>query len=65
MDERKFSPILPFDITVADSFYTYDKTKYTRDIQLCPEESIQINSPNMIKYYRCDNTPPVKIGGDR
>lgn len=64
MEEKNYSPILPFDITQRDSFIIYDNTTYSMDINLVGDNPIQMNSPNMIKYYRCAGTEPVKIGGD-
>lgn len=63
---KKFTPILPFDSTGFDNFQIYTITTYTRDLEIAePINPIKLHNPNMIKYYRCEDVEPVKIGGDR
>lgn len=64
MQDKKFSPILPYDASQFDSFYIYDHVTYVRDINLAPNDSIGLHSDNMIKYFRCEDLEPVPIGGD-
>lgn len=62
--EKKYTPILPFDGTQMDNFQIYDNVKYTCKIDFQRENVISMKSGNMVKYYQCNNTEPVRIGGD-
>lgn len=60
-----YMPILPYDSTGFDNFQIYTIKTYTRDLEIAePVNPLKLHNPNMIKYYRCENIEPVKIGGD-
>ena len=63
MSEKDYTPLLPFDATVAENFVIYYPVPYVRDITLIPPEKIAMESGNVIKYYRYQVTEPVAIGG--
>lgn len=63
MSKSDYTPLLPFDSTVAENFVIYYPTAYVRDINLIPPEKIAMESGNVIKYYRCVSTEPTPIGG--
>ena len=63
MNEKGYAPLLPFDSTTADNFIIYYPVPYIRDINLIPPEKIALESGNVVKYYRCQITEPVPIGG--
>ncbi|MCH5273727.1 MAG: hypothetical protein J1E35_08635 [Lachnospiraceae bacterium] len=65
MAEPNYTPLLPFDSTLADNFVIYYPTAYVRDISLIPPEKIAMESGNLIKYYRCNITDPKPIGGSQ
>ena len=64
MDEKKYTPLLPFQDLIKDGFIIYDNVTYTRDIALTEKEIINNHSDSMIKYYSTTMNEPVKIGGD-
>lgn len=61
----KKSPILPFDSTFGENFQIYGVTKYVRNLALCGDDCVRKESGNVVKYFRCDTTEAVPIGGDR
>lgn len=63
MSKKDYTPLLPFDSTVAENFVIYYPVPYARDITLIPPEKIAMESGNVVKYYRCQMTEPVAIGG--
>ena len=63
MSEKGYTPLLPFDSTVAENFIIYYPTPYIRDVNLIPPEKIAMESGNVVKYYRCQIAEPVAIGG--
>ncbi len=63
MATQNYTPLLPFDSTVAENFVIYYPTPYVRDINLIPPEKIAMESGNLIKYYRCNITEPKPVGG--
>lgn len=63
MSEKNYTPLLPFDSTVAENFVIYYPVPYVRDIALIPPEKIAMESGNVVKYYRYQITEPVAIGG--
>ena len=64
MDDKKYTPLLPFQDLIKDGFIIYDNVKYTRDIDLTDKEIINNHSDAMIKYYSTTVNEPIKIGGD-
>ncbi len=63
MSEKGYTPLLPFDSTVAENFVIYYPVPYVRDITLIPPEKIAMESGNVVKYYQYQVTEPVAIGG--
>lgn len=63
MSEKGYTPLLPFDSTVAENFIIYYPIPYVRDVNLIPPEKIALESGNVVKYYRYQVTEPVAIGG--
>lgn len=63
MSEKGYTPLLPFDSTVAENFIIYYPIPYVRDVALIPPEKIAMESGNVVKYYRYQLTEPVAIGG--
>lgn len=64
-DDKKYSPLLPFDGTQMDNFQIYDNVKYTCKLDLRKENIITMHNENMVKYYEClADQAPVKIGGN-
>lgn len=64
MDEKKYTPLLPYDDTKNDSFKIYNEIHYQRDLSIMEDDPIMMHHPAMIKYYECTSAEPVKIGGD-
>lgn len=65
MSEKEYTPILPYDITFGENFPLYLNTKYKRDITICGEGTVRMESGNLYKYYRCESVKPVAVGGDK
>lgn len=63
MSEKDYTPLLPFDSTVAENFVIYYPVPYIRDVNLIPPEKIAMESGNVVKYYRYQVTEPIAIGG--
>ena len=63
-NEKHFSPIEPFDITFGVNASMYDNMPYIRDISLCGEESVRIESGNIYKFYTYALKEPCIIGGE-
>ena len=63
MSEKSYTPMLPFDDTVAENFVIYYPVPYIRDVNLIPPEKIAMESGNVVKYYRYQVTEPVALGG--
>lgn len=61
-DPNEYSPILPFDITLGESFLIYQHMTYYRDRDLCNSIGICKISGNVYKYYTLTMTEPVMIG---
>jgi hypothetical protein len=64
MDDKKYTPLLPFQDMMKDGFIIYDNTTYVRDLELTDKEIINNHSDCMIKYYTTTINEPIKIGGD-
>jgi len=62
MEDTKYTPLLPYDSTVAENFTIYYPVRYVRDYNLIPPEKIAMESGNIIKYYRCKTTDPTPVG---
>lgn len=63
-DEKKYTPILPFDITTGEDHYMYDHPVYVRDITLFDNNERMMNRGNVISIFNCKMVPPCKVGGD-
>lgn len=64
MEEKTYTPILPFEDTVLDTFLCYDNVKYKRDLDVAQDGMVMLHNPNLIKYYETNSNEAVKIGGD-
>lgn len=66
MEDKKYTPILPFDGTLADNFMIYDNVTYVCRIdRSSPDSPVKLHHDSMIKYYSYGySQEPVKIGGD-
>ena len=63
MSEKGYTPLLPFDSTLAENFIIYYPVPYVRDVNFIPPEKIAMESGNIVKYYRCQMAEPVPVGG--
>ena len=63
MSKTAYTPLLPFDGTLAENFIIYYPTPYVRDIDLIPPEKIAMESGNVVKYYTYQLSEPMPIGG--
>lgn len=61
---NKFSPILPFDVTVGENFAMYQNPTYHRDISLFDNNEQMMERGNVIHAYRCNFQEARPIGGD-
>ncbi len=43
----------PYDTSLENNSSMYDKLPYQRNTDLCNASTIQLNSGNLLKYYRC------------
>ena len=50
-DDKKFSPVLPYDSTFGEYFSTYDTMPYHCDRDLC-HPNIKKDSGNVVKYFQ-------------
>lgn len=51
-DLRQLKDKGPYDTSLELNTSMYDKIPYERDISLCSQENLKIQSGNVIKYYR-------------
>lgn len=63
-EEKRYTPLLPFNDLMRDNFIIYDNMTYVRDLDLTCDVGIIMHNPNMIKYYTTMSAETVKIGGD-
>lgn len=49
-DEKKYTPLLPFDSTFGEYFSTYDTMPYRCDRDLC-HPNITKSTGNIVKYF--------------
>ena len=61
-EDKKYAPILPFDITFGESFTTYDNQVYHQDLEYITPDKVKMESGNVIKYYRCNDNQICRIG---
>lgn len=59
-EEKKYTPLLPFDSSFGEYFSTYDTVPYSCDRDYC-YSMITKESGNIIKYYACHDKEPVEI----
>ena len=62
--KTKFTPILPFDVTVGEKFEMYQNFTYQRDISLFDNDEQMMERGNVIHAYRCTFQDARPIGGD-
>ncbi len=65
-DDKKYTPILPFNDLAKDHFLIYDNTTYVRDLNLTGAVPvIKKHHASMIKFYTANcAAEPVAVGGD-
>lgn len=63
-EEKRYTPLLPFNDLIQDGFIIYDNTTYNRDIDLTDDAIKVKNSPNIVKYFTVKSEQAIKIGGD-
>lgn len=63
-EDKKFTPLLPFDSSLGEQFALYDNMTYVCDNDICNAGMVKMESGNVCKFYRCKSTEPIKIGGD-
>jgi len=61
---KKTASLLPFDVTYGEYMNMYDNMPYTRDLAICDNEMIKMESGNVIKFYGYNVAEPFGIGGD-
>ena len=61
-ENKKYTPILPFDITFGENFITYDNQVYHQDLEYITPDKVKMESGNVIKYYRCNDNRICHIG---
>ena len=60
-DDKKFTPVLPYDSTFGEYFSTYDSMPYRCDRDRC-HPNIKKDSGNIVKYFEyCVNTEKAYI----
>lgn len=64
-ESRKFSPLLPYDVTFGETLDMYDKMTYVRNVDVCNTGSVAMETGNVCKFFRCKSNSPIKIGGDK
>ncbi len=64
-ETRKFSPLLPYDVTFGETLNMYDQMTYVRNEDACNAATIAMETGNVCKFFRCKTATPVRIGGDK
>lgn len=64
-NNKKYTPLLPFDSTLNEDFSMYQSLPYIRDISLITDHSIRLESGNVYKFYRTSEQDACSVGGDR
>ena len=49
-ENKKYTPLLPYDGTIGQYFSTYDTMTYVCNRDLC-HPNIRMNTENIVKYY--------------
>lgn len=62
--KAKYTPILPFDITIGEDFEMYQNFTYRRDLSLFDNDEQKMERGNVIHGYRCNFQEARPIGGD-
>ncbi len=62
-DEKKYTPLLPYDSTLGEYFSTYDTTPYRCNRDVC-HSNIAMNSGNIVKYYEYHMDEERVIGSE-
>ncbi len=64
-DVKKFAPILPYDVTVAENFNIYDSFDYENNRDQTAPMLHTLETGNVVKYYTCKLTEDdFRIGID-
>lgn len=62
--EKKYTPLLPYDVTRGERFEAYDNTVYRRDLSLFDNDETKLNRGNVVSVFSYQLAGPKKIGGD-
>lgn len=52
-EEKKYTPLLPYDGLYGENFTTYQTMAYHCDRDAC-HPFVGVDTGNMVKYYRCN-----------
>lgn len=63
-EEKKYTPLLPFDSSFGLRFSAYDTVPYSCDRTRC-YSMITKESGNIVKYYACHDEEPVEISTEK
>ena len=59
-EQKKYTPVLPYDATFGEYFSTYDTMPYRCDRDRC-HTNITMSTGNMVKYYEYRQEEPIAI----
>jgi hypothetical protein len=64
-NEKKMTPILPYDVTVAENFKMYDSFAYENDRDRTSPMLHTMETGNILKYYTCNvSDEDFRVGVD-
>lgn len=63
-NEKKETPVKPYDDSLWDRYSMYDKMPYVWDTDLNVERAFTKVTGNVIKSYRCKMNEPLEIKND-
>lgn len=63
-NKTKYTPILPFDVTYGEHLLMYDNMPYQKNVALCNDMTIRMESGNVYKFFRCVEQEPYLVGGN-
>lgn len=63
--DKKTEPLLPFDVTYGEQMNMYDNMPYIRNLAICGNDAVKMESGNVVKFFRCNAKKPLLIGGDK
>lgn len=50
----------PYDTTLEENISMYDKLPYKRNVDLCNISTLGLNSGNLVKFYRCNDSDETR-----